>query len=327
MFLSCGVRDIGTIIIVSIICLMLISMVFIIRQMVIYYLKIRREREKLDNSCKIPFVLVTIITTLVATVLIVYIPYLSHSCIIYQSVWTAPYSLSYIWQFYFLVLFWLYRLYDVFDGSMIPISKWTVILYIIFYTIIIIWSSTFTSLYSFKKISAAQFATESGISLVFYLIGSFAISILFASKLVRLHKSFASNVEFATNNDRDKSLLMTVSKLSILTWISLLITLIQSIALPVRFILFPNSILMEFIGHFNSVIDPYTNFLCIILSYSHFHQMYLKICCMHSCCFRCWMRCANVSVDMVELAHTVSQENKSGHQMTSSNSIATPVSP
>ena len=302
MALSCGVRDLGTIVIISIVCLMLISMVLIIRKMAKYYLKLRNEQKSFASSCKIPFYLVTILTTLVVLVLIIYIPYLSHACYIYQSIWSGPYMLLYIWQFYFLILFWLYRLYSVFQGTVIPLSKCTVISYIILYTITILFASGYSIAYAINALNAATFARLSGIIIVVYLIGSTAISILFASKLIRLHKSFASNFgKFDTNNDKDESLLVTVSKLSILTWLSLIITFIQSIALPVRFVLFPNSILMEYIGHLVSIIDPYTNFVCIILSYKHFQNTYLKICCIHSCCFHCWMKCANVTVDVVEM--------------------------
>ena len=70
---------------------------------------------------------------------------------------------------------------------------------------------------------------------------------------------------------------------------TLTITFFQLIATLIRFI-FLNSLIFEFLGHFMTLIDVFSNFICMILSYKYYNKIYLKICCVHSCCNHCWIR-------------------------------------
>merc|ERR1712228_568834 len=51
-----------------------------------------------------------------------------------------------------------------------------------------------------------------------------------------------------------------------------------------------------------AMIDVYTNFICVYLSFEHFHQFYLSICGFCDVkCYKCWMRCIGHSLDEIQL--------------------------
>lgn len=272
--------------------------------------------ETADRSWTIPLYIFVILTISAISMLIIYIPYLVHSCYIYQSIYSGIYLTLYSIQYLFSILFWICRLYFVFDGTLMPLSSFTLIFWMSFYIILTFISIIEAIAYALKKITPAEYATFTSIAFCLTIAGSIGLSFLFAFKLITLHKSFAVNGVYQnnktskTNKNNDKWILDIVSKLLILTWINLIITFFLSITIGLRLVVFPDSILMEFIGIFAAALDPYSNFLCIILSYSHYHKVYLKICCLHSFCFKCWRKCANVTMAPIELGIYIDNQSQ-----------------
>ena len=71
------------------------------------------------------------------------------------------------------------------------------------------------------------------------------------------------------------------------------------------------------------MVDMYTSYLCILLSFNHFGRSYKKICCLcHSLCDSCWKRCfstsdAKLHYDKVNSASTDTE--RSTHELSGIN--------
>ena len=133
------------------------------------------------------------------------------------------------------------------------------------------------------------------IALMFILLIILIISllILFIVKLINVY----------TRLSNDDELISAITKTTILTLASVSFTFIVPIA-----IIFVNTIQNEtvsvLIGSIVSSLDMFTNFLCVMLSFNYFDNLYLMICGrMHNLCKLCWYRIVGNTDDVINKTH------------------------
>eukprot|EP00483_Globobulimina_turgida_P009064 UN09082 len=108
-----------------------------------------------------------------------------------------------------------------------------------------------------------------------------ATIILFVRRLVAVYKTISS---------QDK-LVDTITKLTILNVISLSITVL----VPIIMIFITATAPTAFVGTtaflIGNNVDVYTNFWCVMLSFTHFESYYNRVCgCFHFKCRKCWFK-------------------------------------
>eukprot|EP01084_Bolivina_argentea_P157555 274536_1 len=197
-----------------------------------------------------------------------------------QILYLSPlYVTIYCIQSYLLLLLLFFRLYFVFCGTIYGLSKLTLKIYTILFCL----------LPFFFSIAVYQIGIEGRwnnplmvtiiiIGYIYIIIFASTISILFIHKLLIMARSINAN------ND---SLIIVVTKTSILSFISSFMTIIPPLVLMVIFIKGSDSIyyqtttqqyIVRFIIDILFAIDVFTNFICIVLSYKFFNHSYLVIC-------------------------------------------------
>eukprot|EP01084_Bolivina_argentea_P078149 141784_1 len=175
------------------------------------------------------------------------------------------FSLFYGLQFYLLLLIMFLRLYYVFHNSPLKLSKITTYSYILIYILLPILIIFTLSL----GLNHTLFVTFVTISFVLFVILILSIIILFIAKLVRVYKYCAN----------DEELMDAVTKTTILTLVSILVTLL----IPTHSLLrepfdFEYGSWFYFLGNVFTILDIFTNFLCIVMSYKYFDSYYYYIC-------------------------------------------------
>ena len=116
-------------------------------------------------------------------------------------------------------------------------------------------------------------------SLLIYIILLILLVILFIYKLIQVY-----------NNEHNNDVLIgAITKMTILASLSVIITFLDAISTILYFRL--NDIYSEWTSIFISLIDLYTNFICIIFSYKIFKPFYHILCkCLDSKCRACWIK-------------------------------------
>lgn len=66
----------------------------------------------------------------------------------------------------------------------------------------------------------------------------------------------------------------------------------------------PDNVHLAWFQTFATLFDLYTNFLCVVLTYNTFNEIYGKLCCkLDRMCYKCWTKLVrnaeNKDVDMV----------------------------
>ena len=185
-------------------------------------------------------------------------------------------------QYSAMIFLLFYRLKVVFDDTAYELSQYTKWAFYIMYTSIcgILLAVSFHVLnnllagYSIIGTILVSFAALSAIAIIFFL------AFLFVTKLIDVNKRCDGQ---AAQQKDDNKLLSTITKQSILTLISIASLLAYVI---IYFLLsstglLSTSIHASFIHGLLSLIDTWTNFICILLSYKSFNAYYTKMC---GCC-------------------------------------------
>merc|ERR1719461_234568 len=117
-----------------------------------------------------------------------------------------------------------------------------------------------------------------------YILTLTSLSILFIRKLVHVYKR---HTKFS--QERDDNFIALVTKITVLNFVSLLITIACAAIYPLHL---TGSIYMEFLYLYALSFDYFTNFICVLFSYKHCHKYYM-ICCggCHTTCNKCVSRC------------------------------------
>eukprot|EP01084_Bolivina_argentea_P047778 88060_1 len=190
-------------------------------------------------------------------------------------------AIGYGSQLCLMEIIWFMRLYEGFKGTTLALNKCTVNLYVILNIIGAVF--IFPMLLSYHFINDEIFSIIFAVAVFFYISITISFAILFIHKLIKAHQNINSDAAF----------IETIIKILLLTICSTVITIITIIATVISQFSFihsdPNALHAQFAWYFGSLIDIYSNILCVILSYSDFNFLYLKLCgCTHKNCNVCW---------------------------------------
>ena len=192
-------------------------------------------------------------------------------------------------QYFVMILLLFYRLKVVFDGTTYELSQCiTWAFYIMYVLLILLEVSSLLAIYLSVEDSLiggilALFSGLCVISMIFFL------TFLLVTKLIDVNK----RCDGAQQKDQNK-LLSTITKQSILTLISI-VSLLASVIFSLSFTrgLYVSSIDANFVYNLCLLIDLWTNFICILLSYHSFNAYYIKMC---GCCdIKCKQLCGKLA--------------------------------
>ena len=187
-------------------------------------------------------------------------------------------TILYFAQYNVMIFLLFYRLKVVFDGTAYRLSqftKWAFYIMYILSSILAVSVQVVNILmggHSPVRTILTSFSGLCGISMIFFL------TFLFVTKLITVN----NNCDGAQQKAENK-LLSTITKQSILALISIasllvsviIFFLVSSTRLPA------SSIHAHFVSKLCLLIDIWTNFICILLSYQSFNTYYAKMC---GCC-------------------------------------------
>ena len=121
-----------------------------------------------------------------------------------------------------------------------------------------------------------------------------ALNILFIRKLIIVYGNTAQSVRNSVSDQTErekadhKSLVTPITKLTVLLSISV-ITTILDLTTSILYV-FIRIEFVRFIAESMAVIDLYTNFMNVMLTYAVFKKHYYRICgCMDKKCRKCWL--------------------------------------
>ena len=185
-----------------------------------------------------------------------------------------------------MIALMFHRLNIVFKDTLFQLSKCTVVVYITFYVLGCIFGAFWGLILSEMIAPSAMISTiVLGISTLLVLSICAMLTFLFVYKLIMVNKYCTTIGSDRVNKDEKmKGLIATITKISILTLISIITLLIDGfVAFVVQNI--SNSIHIWFAWTMIVIIDVYTNFVCIYLSFQAFDKYYVRIfgCCDAGC--------------------------------------------
>ena len=259
--LSCGDRDYATIPLVSFIVLLLIIAVSI----TISFIYNERKAFKQPENKKSLWICALVTAFCFDTILFlsIKIPYLTHSCDIYQSIWSGIWIIAYDLQFYFLLIVWILRLYYILQNTSNPISERVVYCCLTFYTSLL--SKVILDIfYVTKAITSETYSSAAAIPLLLSIILLIVNVVLFATKLVRLYRLVEDKNDL-TIPCGEESLKSVATRIIILSFVSLFITFITMISIVIR--LNFDGIFVEFISHLIIIVDVFSNFICVMVCF------------------------------------------------------------
>ena len=185
------------------------------------------------------------------------------------------------------------RVRHIFGKSVLfVIKKTTVRIYYTVFIILLIWG-IYTSMYiGFiqynPKINPPQIFVHIANSIILVLaLTNLSLVIYFISKMIKVHKRLCETKERDTND----FIFKPITKVAILTCVSFISSFGHYVCWVIYFaVLGTNaSVVILPFGQFMSMLDVFTNFLCVMLSHKVFDSQYQFLCCcMDKCCKRCW---------------------------------------
>ena len=208
----------------------------------------------------------------------------------------------YVFQAGTIVMFLFIRLIEIFKDTSFYLSKWTIRWFIIL--------EVFAVPFGIFGLLMRQYYTKLefvgllfwGLAALVYVITVLWLNYLFIYKLLEVYRGNSDK-----NNRSDKLLIATVTKTSLLCFIStsnvilFILTYILSFAWDS-----PHSI---FIARVIICVDLYTNFLSVILSFGYFESWYFKSCgCCHRKCHSFWSNCVKKD-PQVMLSHVMAAQD------------------
>ena len=236
--------------------------------------------------------------------------------------WTIPFLLTYVIQFYFLLLLLFIRLHSVFKDTMYELSRITVRIFKFAYILLLFLVIIGVMLFRFRIPGSFIIAF---IMVLIFIALIITLMVMYIRKLLKVYKAVSN-----TENAETENLIIIITKTTILTIFSLSVTFLTPIVLGIM----SNAKCAECasnIGSTTMLLDIYTNFLCIALSYKCFGGAYIKLCgCTHKLCKKMWYKIAGKNdPEMMELAITNnegSSPEQSGTKMQSGVSSTQSVS-
>lgn len=187
-------------------------------------------------------------------------------------------------QMYLLLMIFYNKIVNVFSRTSYQLSRNTKIIYKILFVTTALLGIIYVLLV------AVRATMDDSTALIVMLIIENTFLICFTSLLISLVTLFVYKLievykTLLKTDNPDEDLVLPITKVVLLTSMSLLVTAIHLGNMPN----YNNN--NRFIHHFLGLIDYYTNFLCVVLSYNLSRSIYLKVCSWpHNCCQVCCKR-------------------------------------
>ena len=214
--------------------------------------------------------------SLLITVIITYIFYCNNLTLFHISINIG--TQLYAMQHMMILGIFYFRLYSIFKGSVMCLTKCTHCIFGICYIFGIGLAILAAFTYSNDLVNSS---TILGIAGIFILIATILLLSLYAYKLLRCY--------YLCLNNGDEYIAI-ITKVSLLVFASISMSLFTLIATPLSFIF--NSVHWEFTRDCIFVIDISTNFVSIFLSYKYFNDYYQRLCgCCDSKCQQLCTKC------------------------------------
>ena len=201
------------------------------------------------------------------------------------DIWSTIATLLYVIQTFILLIIFFEKLTVVFEGTQFIVSSFTKTMYKIIFSFIPIGTIIAISLYQSKLI----FSIFAGILLFMFISLMISLVILFVFKLIQVYKQLGMNADDNKEIHGNKSVVSAITKTTILTSTSIIITFLNGIVAMIR-LNNPNNAYLAWIANLFVLLDVYTNFLCVIMCYKAFGRYYKNFCkCFDIKCRKCWV--------------------------------------
>lgn len=205
-----------------------------------------------------------------------------------RTIFNAVYAV----QILLMLISWFSRLHFSFNHTPHQLSKWCIFMFI--FTLSLMLISVFLMMMNVHNIY------NLGSMLLLILIGLY-VSLVCGTSFLYVYK--LSIIYRQSDFDTDFAILIT--KIVLLNFISLFITIITGSSLAFR----NDSMLTTFIAAIFSTIDIFSNCICIMLSYSDYRQYYDKILgSLHHKCENCWKNVSRIQ-DRKQLSNSVKMDH------------------
>lgn len=207
---------------------------------------------------------------------------------LYSTIYTMYFMLFIIHSLLLLYIFYC-KLQSVFMRSRWALSNCTILVYKTLFVISPIICISSTLLWISNLISDIIFQILISLFLLIYVVSTMSVIAIFIRKLIQVYN---------TDKLNNESLINAITKSTILTTISLIVTILHLITgISLNF----DTVLAHWINHYASLGDIFTNFICVILCFKLFQNLYDKLCVsLDSKCHYCWRSMLNQDAKMME---------------------------
>eukprot|EP01084_Bolivina_argentea_P117529 208712_1 len=214
----------------------------------------------------------------------------------------------------FLVIVLFTRIYHIFHGTELQLTLSTIIFFVVSF---IISSAVFITLLVTKiTIPGTDKWFNCAVTLcIFNVFFMFAMTTLFLNKLAKVVQNSTKNL-YSNQRKFNMKLIQIITKTTLLSLISMLITFVSCALLLFRFSLFGDNtdvkIYVEIISDWVIALDIYSNFACYSLSFRYYNKYYIKLCkCCDYKCKRLWyFVCFGGNRDMDLLFESIQSQTK-----------------
>ena len=232
-----------------------------------------------------------------------------------------------------LMSIWYYRLFRIFKGTVLAISKLNLVIFIILVTLYV-GLLVITTICTFIYISTGNGKYGRYISIIWGMatfVLLITIIFLIGMLIYKLTQTFKFIDDKKGKNENSK--IMVITRIVILTAISLLMGLITPIFGVLNTYLWRDSELAELFANFIIVFGKFINCLCIVLSFTFYDKWYNQICgCLDKKCHQCWGKLAvhkQMEKNLPEIGmvgiKSVSSKSKSDTQTSTTPTNTTPT--
>eukprot|EP01084_Bolivina_argentea_P018367 34196_1 len=216
--------------------------------------------------------------------------------IIYSVYWCSDYAIYMISYYITINLYILQgsimtsilfgRLVFIFQNSVFVISKCTIYCYATLVGLAVVLGTIGQIVYYYIPGVTTSGLVLIGFAFLFYVTIIIWLNSIFVYKLRIVYKSCQDSL------DENGKLLHIITKSSILCFSSTWFIILWFTMFVIRNMI--NSPHYYLVRHIVLIVDLYSNFLSILLSFNHFHPWYMKVCgCCHAKCHSFWNYCVN----------------------------------
>ena len=203
------------------------------------------------------------------------------------------FGFTYTLQIILVLIIFFFRVYFIFRSSQFQLSKITICFYTVTFIPLPICVAIVEFWYHISHHSKMS-RIVLGILYICNILCMLSLMVLFTKKLRETYKYLPSVDK--SKSETHQLFIGIMTRTVILTAISMIFTLIAS--LGIIFIDQMETVGMIIVGLL-VIIDVYTNFICILLSFSYFNEMYYKLCSCIDVKINRFCRYLNADCDMI----------------------------